>query len=275
MEVNTGTELDAPAEEIVVLDEGAQQAPEKPKSKFSEDDKREFTSKVNKRIGELTGKYRQEQARAEALARQLAEYQKATLAQNDEALKRDQENAKQRHQRAFAEGDAQAVTEAADELARIHAQRSDVQRQAQQVRVPQQQAVTPQYTEKTQAYIDANPWFDADPGAKQLALTTHAIAEAKGLRPDTPAYFDFITKAVKSVFPEHFDDEEPEEEEPVVVKAAPVAPVAPARRSVPGTPQRAKLPPLTADEASMARKLGITLEDYAREKLKIQLAGKK
>ena len=244
------------------------------------DDDGEYGFKVQKRISKEIAKTKRERtekeqalARAEALERELAETRKAWIAANEAAIKRDLEVARAKHSRAFSEGDAEEVTAATAEMAALEARRAEVQRAAQQVPQQAPQPARPQFSEKTQAFIEDNPWFDNDSAARELAINLHSSAVRKGLQPDTTPYFDFIKKSVKAAFPEHFEPEaEEEEEDEPAVKSAPVAP---ARRTVPGAaPAKAKLPSLTAEEAQIAERLGLSLKDYALEKLKLMRGNK-
>lgn len=273
-------------EDVVVLPEGQQEEQakrEEPKRKprFSgvEDEDAEYGVKVQKRLA-VYSRQRNE-ARAEldrerqariAAERALAEHFKTSLASSDESLEREFKAAQMRQQRAFQEGNGEEVSAASAELARIAAQQSEVRRQAQGVRIPEEHRPQPQVSSRTQEYIDANPWFETDPEARELAIVSDRQAKQRGLQADTPEYFDFVTKRVKAVFPQHFEDGDQdvtvEGEQP---RRAPPAPVAPARRTVPGTPaQKAKLPSLTADEADMARRMGLTPLQYAKGKMAVK-----
>jgi hypothetical protein len=78
----------------------------------------------------------------------------------------------------------------------------------------------------------------------------------------TEEYFHTIDKTMRKRFPEHFESvqsEEPEEEE-TPRRATRATVVAPAARST--SPTRIRL---KASEAAQARRLGVPLEEYARQ----------
>ena len=87
----------------------------------------------------------------------------------------------------------------------------------------------------------------------------------------TPEYFKTIDKTMRKRFPEHFGVEEEEDDQPPQKKSQtddedtsrrtkPASVVAPATRSTP--PNRVKL---KASEATIARRLGVPIEEYARQ----------
>ena len=91
----------------------------------------------------------------------------------------------------------------------------------------------------------------------------------------TEEYFKTIDKTMRKRFPEHFDDQSQEDDEPPPKKRAePVyeeeepprraqkitSVVAPASRSTP--PNRIRL---KASEAAIARRLGVPIEEYAKQ----------
>lgn len=273
-------------EEVVVLDAPEPEAPEpapkrKPKFEGVEDEDGEYSAKVQKRISQLARQRREADARAEAaLAREQAVLQqmqalsKDYFTNLDASIQRDMESAKAKHQRAFSESDAEGATSASAEMAELAARRAAVQQQRQsEPAKPQQQA--PKVTPKTQEFIDENPWFNDDPEARGVAIVAHEAAIRRGMQAETPEYFDYVKGRVKKLFPEHFDEVEVDEE-PLPRRNAPLAPVAAARRTVPGQQAaRSTLPSLTKDEAEMARQMGISLKDYATQKAKINQGASK
>ena len=96
----------------------------------------------------------------------------------------------------------------------------------------------------------------------------------------TEEYFRTIDKTMRKRFPEYFEDAQSEEdddppptkrakpvdeEEPRRRASKPATVVAPAARSTP--PSRVKL---LASEAATARRLGVPLEEYARQKAALE-----
>jgi hypothetical protein len=121
---------------------------------------------------------------------------------------------------------------------------------------------------RTQEWVDDNSdWY-----GKDEEMTAAAVGLDKKLQREygndfigTEKYFRLIDKTMRKRFPEHFesdqsentDDEEVEIPQRRATKQTSV--VAPASRSTP--PSRMKL---KASEATIARRLGVSLEEYGR-----------
>lgn len=130
----------------------------------------------------------------------------------------------------------------------------------QQYQVPQQ--VQPD--EKTLRWQAQNQWFGA-PGFEEhtsFALGLHQKLVNSGIDPQSDEYFSTINGRVKSTFPSLFGEEE-RQTAPPVKKSTSV--VAPAARST-GT----KKIQLTQTQVALAKKFGLTNQQYALEAMKAE-----
>jgi hypothetical protein len=118
-------------------------------------------------------------------------------------------------------------------------------------------------------WVEENPWY-VDPSKKKMAryaLAVHEdLAETRGQNfVGTPAYFKEITKEVKQRFPEEWQDASADTE----VASSEVTPkpdvVAPVRRST-----ASKNVFLKTSQLAIAKKLGLTPEQYAQEVIKLE-----
>lgn len=290
MTENTVDGLEPDPDEVEIVDTPAEAAPaeraqpaRKPRFDGLEESDADYSERVQKRIAQAT-RYRREaetaaraaEARAQAAEARAAELAKDYLTNLDATLQRDIEAAKAKQARAYTDSDGDAIASASVEMAELAARRAEVQRQKSQAPAPDTRAAQPTVSAKTQDYIDANPWFTEDAEAREIAIAAHKGALARRIQPDTPEYFEHITKRVKAAFPEHFEGEteERETEAPAARRAAPLPPVAGAQRTVPGaTAPKSRLPSLTSEEAAMAVRIGTTPKAYAIEKARLA-AGK-
>ena len=186
------------------------------------------------------------------------------------------EKAERSYKDAYDAGDSEKLLEAQKELIRAQLKldkaknfRPALQNEDTDVKVaptpPQSRQVHP----KTAEWLANNKWFDSP--AKR-AMTAYArgyheeLAERHGEQYiGTDDYFDRIDKEMRRKFPEEFPDATPKNEEankPTRTKPSTV--VAPAGRST--GPKTVRL---TASQANLAKKFGITPEQYAREVLKL------
>lgn len=242
-----------------------------------------YSEKVRKRMSHLTKGYHDERRAKETAfrekeeairyAQQILEENKTlkgTVGKNQEVLleqaKRatatEVEQAKAKYKLAYESGDSDAVVAAQDELtaAKIKADRVNNFRlptvQAPEVEVKQQQNA-PQVDEKAVNWQQQNSWFGSDDEMTSFALGLHQKLVKQGLDPRSDEYYEKINSRMRQVFPDEFDaDEEVEVEKPRQKSNV----VAPATRST--APKKIVLTP---SSVALAKRLGVPLEEYAKQ----------
>jgi hypothetical protein len=121
---------------------------------------------------------------------------------------------------------------------------------------------------KAEEWRERNPWFDTDPEMRSLALGLHEklINEHGAAYATTDEYYQRIDATVRRRFPENFEDAETEVEvrSKTPTRSKPSLVVAPASRSTASKKLRLK-----ESQINIARKLGLTPEQYAKEVLKL------
>ena len=218
------------------------------------------------------------------LQQQLSNGSKVFIEQSQSSAQLELETAKKKYKQAYETGDVDALTDAQTEIAEATL-RLDKTRGMKPIEVdernyapaqPEQSNITP----RTQKWIDRNSdWWGRD---DEMSMTAMGIDRKlqKEYGADyvgTEEYFKTIDKTMRKRFPEHFESEQSYEEddpppkkrtsEPVDEDDEPprratriTSPVAPATRSTPPTRIRLK-----ASEAETARRLGVPIEEYARQ----------
>jgi hypothetical protein len=185
------------------------------------------------------------------------------------------EKAKRELKEAYESGDAERFTETQDKLTaasikmqQLNSYRPTLQPEETEVELPQRQPQTPQLDPKTVAWQERNQWYGTDEEMTASALGLHQklINERGQQFAGSDDYWATIDKTMRRRFPEYFGDEaatgdtRPAARE----KAAPV--VAPASRS--RSPKKIKL---TSTQLAVAKKFGLTPEQYAREVMKMEM----
>jgi hypothetical protein len=225
------------------------------------------------------------------LQQQLATGSKAFIATAKDAAETKLTAAKRKLKEAHESGDYDAVADAQAEIADATLEARQVatmrpheveDRGFQQPQHTQEQQ-RPQLSRRTQRWVEDNSdWWGVDDEmtATALGLDKKLAKEYGSEYIGTEEYFKTIDKTMRKRFPEHFesgqsqeDDEPPPkkraepayEEEPPRRASKPATVVAPASRSTP--PSRVKL---KASEAAIARRLGVSLEEYAKQAAKIE-----
>ena len=136
------------------------------------------------------------------------------------------------------------------------------------VQIRSEQPQAPELDQKTLRWQAKNQWFGS-PGYEEVtafALGLHQKLVATGVDPRSDEYFDRVDGRLKQVFPEVFNDvksADPVKAEPT---KKPANVVAPATRSSGAK----KVIKLTATQARLAEKYGLTHKQYAQEVLKLE-----
>ena len=168
---------------------------------------------------------------------------------------------------------AQSEFQSADyQMNQMNAERQRFAQQPQRFPEPQPPAQQPQPqvqeppqpTEKAAKWAQDNPWFGQEKDMTALAYGVHErLVRDEGYDPNSDEYFETIDRTMRSKFPEYFGDEEVSTEEPVT-KSPPVV-TAPSSRNNGAKPRKVKL---TRTQLSLAKRLGLTPEQYANQLVK-------
>jgi hypothetical protein len=187
--------------------------------------------------------------------------------------------ARKAYKEAYDSGDSDALAEAQEEMMRAQLKldraknfKPTVQIAENDVKLQTKQSQQPaQMDDKVAEWVSNNPWY-VDPDKKSMskyAVFIHEELEEKFGRAfiGTDEYFKRIDTEVKRRFPEEFDDIEvknEEEEKPQRTSRLSTV-VAPAKRST-----SSKKIVLTKTQVALAKKFGLSPEQYARELNKLE-----
>jgi sensor c-di-GMP phosphodiesterase-like protein len=134
--------------------------------------------------------------------------------------------------------------------------------QERQVNItPQQQrAPQPQSDPRAEDWASRNSWFGNDSAMTYTAFDIHKkLVEQEGFDPQSNDYYAEVDKRIRLEFPHKFDKVEGNTTE----RARPAQNVASARRSA--TTGRRKTVKLSPSQVAIAKRLGVPLEDYAKQ----------
>ena len=121
---------------------------------------------------------------------------------------------------------------------------------------PRQQAQTPP-DPMAEEWASNNEWFGKDSAMTYTAFDLHRkLTEEEGIDPRSKEYYDEIDKRIRLEFPHKFDTSK---DKPV---SKPTQTVASATRS---TKTNRKSVRLTSSQVAIAKKLGVPLEEYAKQ----------
>jgi len=116
----------------------------------------------------------------------------------------------------------------------------------------------PQVDEKAETWADKNKWFGKDKPMTYTAFEHHKdLVESEGMDPTSDEYYAAIDKRMKVDFPHKFDKTNINTTKTVQTVASVKRGVKPGRRTV----------KLTSSQVQIAKKLGVPLEEYAKQVL--------
>ena len=182
--------------------------------------------------------------------------------------------AKKAYKEAYDSGDADRLVEAQEALTNATYKLNQIKSYkpkplqteevaVQQQQIPQQNAA-PRPDDKALAWQERNPWFGQDEEMTAAALGLHEKLKRSGVVVGSEEYYATLDKTIRKRFSEHFEDSEPSRK-PEPVRAKPSTVVAPATRST--SPNKVRL---KASQVQLAKKFGLTPEQYAMEVLKLE-----
>lgn len=204
----------------------------------------------------------------------LSAGEKEYVAATQSAANLELEAAKRALKEAYEAGDSdklveaqQALNEATQKLTVAKSFKlPPLQAEETAVQIPQQQ-VQPQSRgpdNKALAWQQRNPWYGQDEEMTASALGLHQKLVRSGtVVVGSDEYYALLDKTMRKRFPEVF--EEPEEKVKTEAKPKPSTVVAPAVRSTSSNKVR-----LRASQVQLAKKLGLTPEQYAQAALKLE-----
>ena len=187
------------------------------------------------------------------------------------------EKAKRNYKEAYDSGDSDRLLEAQEELMKAQLKldkaknfKPTVQIPENDVQIPQKQSQQPaQLDPKVAEWVSKNQWF-VDPNKRAMRKYAEGVHEeleetyGRGFV-GTDEYYKRIDTEVKRRFPEEFADTQNDEEEKPQRTAKLSTVVAPAKRST-----SSKKIVLTKSQVALAKKFGLSPEQYARELTKLE-----
>jgi hypothetical protein len=270
--------------------EGSDAQPEAKQEDKPEEKKEEletYSKDVQRRIAKLTKKWREaERQKDEALS--FARNQKDQKEKLQKKYSKvEQAGVKDREQRitsglqaaaaklaaAKEAGDLAAEVEANKEIARLGYEEARLNEakaayedmakaEPKEMEIPKvSPQQTPQADPKAEAWGAKNKWFGTDTAMTYTAFDLHKkLVDQEGFDPQTDEYYAEIDKRIRLEFPNKFDTTDDKVQNNT---AKPTQIVASAKRSVNKSGRQTVR--LTPSQVAIAKKLGVPLEDYAKQ----------
>jgi len=181
------------------------------------------------------------------------------------------DKAKTAYKAAYESGDPDALLAAQEQLSAMQNEQYRVNTYKPQPRVQAEPTPQPQYAQQTPQvprpddralnWAKNNEWFETDSEMTGYAYGLHEKLVKSGIDPRTEQYYNEIDSAVRRVFPDRFDDGQVEEPAPQRQNGSVVA--APSKST-----KKPRTVRLSSTQASLAKRLGLSNEQYAAQLLK-------
>jgi hypothetical protein len=292
-DIDLEIEDDTPA-----ADKGKEPLPKEVVEELEKDNLDDYSERVKTRMAQLRKVYHDERRAKEAADRERQEaiaYAKQITEENKklktslssgeetylETLKNGLEHqlnlAKRDYREAYDSGDTEKIIEAQQKmndaqyrLSQAQAYqpkyKTSLQNDEKEVYIQQNESPAFKPDSKAIAWQEKNDWFGKDEEMTSLALGLHEKLVRSGIDPASDEYYRRIDSTMQKRFPEYFGDATLDEETPAP-RTKPSNVVAPATRST--APKKVRL---TKTQVALAKKFGLTPEQYARETLKLENA---
>lgn len=159
----------------------------------------------------------------------------------------------------------------------LQARLESQQNQPEPVPADPVEQVASQLSPRSAAWVRNHPQCITDKRLYQKMVGAHNIAVADGYSPDTDEYFDFIENQMG--FRKATRMTEVEVDEPMSAASAPsqrrgAPPPAPSSRAASGNNGSKNVVRLSSEEREMAQMMGMTPEEYGKNKLALKREGK-
>ena len=263
------------------------------------------TSGAQKRIRQLVAQKKEREAEIEKLLENNKQMQLELQQQKQEYLEAVGTNlksseaqineklviARDSYKRAIDSGDSDLILQAQEYLNNAQqdvVRLADAKRQYEALTPAQRDAVAEQqvtqqtaapetyngYGLKAYQWAASNEWFNQDQILTNAALVIDAQLKEEGFDPEEDEYYQEIDKRLAENFPQKFGKatEEVVAEQPRKKSTSTASQVVAGASHTSASPSNKKVK-LSQEDVRLAQKWGITLEQYAAEKLKVESAG--
>ena len=278
-------------EDAPVVEDKSKQEEVKTEEEPKKDSKEKYSKNVQKRFDEYAyqlGESRRREEEAIKIAQvlkserdkvqeELSKLNTGYVGAEGGRIESSMEAAKAKLKKAMDDQDAEAMAAANLELGKLGADQARYEqlkaqqdalakapKQEKEVEIPKAQEQAPVKDPKAEAWAVDNDWFGRDKVMTNVAYAIHEDLVNQGVDPRTDYYYTEIDKRMRENLPHKFQqDSSPEEP----AAQQPVQTVASANRNR-GTGRN--VVKLSSSEADIAKRLGLSNEQYASEKLKLQ-----
>ena len=256
---------------------------EKPEAKEQKEELQDYSKDVQRRIAKLTKKWREAERQKEeaikyaetvvfeqkAMKTKLSKLEPGYLDATEKSITSGIDAAKARLAKAREDGNLSEEAEVMTQISELgyrkaklleakEAQTNLTKEVKEEVTEPSKPWQTPRMPDpKAESWAEENSWFGKDEPMTFTAMSLHKkLTEQEGYDTTSDEYYAEINKRMRLAFPQKFDTTNTNSTKPTQI-------VASARRSVNSNGR--KTVRLTPSQVAIAKKLGVPLEEYAKQ----------
>ena len=287
-EASNGEKTEQPSEDKTFENERETKLDEATTEDKKEDDNEleQYSKDVKKRISKLTHKWREaERQREEALTyaekmilaktkaeEKLSKLEPGYLKSTEDSITSGVQAAQAKLAAAREANDLAAEAEALTSISELGYKKAKLEetkvaqeeynkkqesRPASDINLNRQPVATGTPDPKAETWATKNSWFGQDSAMTYTAFDLHKkLTEEEGFDPSSDEYYVEIDKRIRLEFPHKFGTTEPTE------TTKPVQQVASAKRTTKSSRRTVRLTP---SQVAIAKKLGVPLEEYAKQ----------
>jgi hypothetical protein len=264
-------------------DKTVEASDEKPEAKEQKDELQDYSKDVQRRIAKLTKKWREAERQKDeaikyaetvvfeqkAMKTKLSKLEPGYLDATEKSITSGIDAAKARLAKAREDGNLSEEAEVMTQISELgyrkaklleakEAQTNLTKEVKEEVTEPSKPWQTPRMPDpKAESWAEENSWFGKDEPMTFTAMSLHKkLTEQEGYDTTSDEYYAEINKRMRLAFPQKFDTTNTNSTKPTQI-------VASARRSVNSNGR--KTVRLTPSQVSIAKKLGVPLEEYAKQ----------
>ena len=254
--------------------------------KEEKDELKEYSEGVQKRIAKLTRKMREaERQREEAVSyaqnvhnqntemeKRLSKIDNSYVSEFENRVKTSMAAAQLALKNAIESQDVEAQVSAQKQIAALTmdearlnsikvANENKPKASEREVNITPQRTMAPQRSDpRAEDWASKNSWFGNDSAMTYTAFDIHkTLVEKEGYDPQSNEYYEEVDRRIRVEFPHKFGKMESNSTE----RAKPAQNVASAKRS--SSTGRRKTVKLTQSQVAIAKRLGVPLEEYAKQ----------
>ena len=231
-------------------------------------------SKFQRRIDDLVHKQREAERQRDEyykvaqkvmdennrLRTEAKEFSSTSVSEMEARIEADIEKAKADYKSAYEDGDADRIIEAQDRMLKASSQTSKLEAmrsRAAPENYEEQAPIAPPPDSKAVEWASRNNWFNQDKVMTNAAYAIHDEIVQQGITPDHDGYYDTIDRRMREEFPHKFTGGTTDSR-----SSKNVATVVTPGGNESGRSKKVRLSP---SQVAVAKRLGVPLEEYAKQ----------